>query len=308
MVTAYISHPDCERHEMEPGHPESPQRLAAIRAYLQERDVMKHLKQIRAPKITKPDLYRVHRRDYVDQIFAAVPKKGMQVLGEDVVANQHTLDASLRAAGAVKKAVDVVMAGKVQNAFCAVRPPGHHAERNKAMGFCVFNNIAVGAAYALEAFELERIAVVDFDVHHGNGTEDTLHWDSRVLFCSSYQHPYYPFTVPDSSRSNVVHMPMHAGTSGEEFREWVLQYWMPRLNHFAPQLLFISAGFDAHQADPLAEVYLDERDYRWVTRELKAIADQHCGGKIISVLEGGYDLTALSRSACQHIKVLANVE
>lgn len=307
MVTAYISHPDCERHEMEPGHPESPQRLLKIKEFLQERDVLKHLKQVKAPLADKKDLYRVHRRDYVDQIFNSVPKSGMEVLGEDVVANRHTLNAALRAAGAVKKAVDLVMKGKVDNAFCAVRPPGHHAERGKAMGFCVFNNVAVGAAYALEVYNLERVAIVDFDVHHGNGTEDTLHVDSRVLFCSSFQHPYYPFTVPDSSHSNIIHTPMHAGTSGEEFKEWVMEQWMPKLNHFSPQLLFISAGFDAHQADPLADVYLDERDYRWVTRELKAIADQHCGGKIISVLEGGYELTALSRSVCQHIKVLANV-
>ena len=307
MVTAYISHPDCELHEMEPGHPESPQRLLSIKAFLQERDVWKHLKQIKAPKAEKSDLYRVHRRDYVEQMFAMAPKRGMEILGEDVVANKHTLDAALRSSGAVKKAVDVVMAGKVDNAFCAVRPPGHHAERGKAMGFCVFNNIAVGAAYALSAYQLERIAIVDFDVHHGNGTEDTLHLDSRILFCSSFQHPFYPFTVPDSSRSNVVHLPLHAGTSGEEFREWVQQYWMPRLNHFSPQLLMISAGFDAHQADPLADIYLDERDYRWVTQELKMIADQHCEGRIISVLEGGYDLTALSRSVCAHIKVLANL-
>ncbi|MCG8670658.1 MAG: histone deacetylase family protein, partial [Pseudomonadales bacterium] len=255
----------------------------------------------------KKELYRVHRRDYVDQIFCNAPKRGVEVLGEDVLANPYTLKAAMRASGAVVSAVDVVMKGKVDNAFCAVRPPGHHAERGKAMGFCVFNNVAVGAAYALEVYGLERVAVVDFDVHHGNGTEDTLHVDSRVLFCSSYQHPYYPFTVADSSRSNVVHTPMHAGTSSDDFKEWVQETWMPKLNHFSPQLLFISAGFDAHQADPLADIHLDERDYRWVTRELKAIADQHCDGKIISVLEGGYDLTALARSACQHIKVLANV-
>ena len=307
MVTAYISHPDCELHQMEPGHPESPARLAAIKERLVEADVWKHLEQVKAPKADKKDLYRVHRRDYVDQIFARVPRKGTEVLGEDVLANQHTLNAALRASGAVTKAVDLVMKAKVQNAFCAVRPPGHHAEREKAMGFCVFNNIAVGAAYALDVYNLERVAVVDFDVHHGNGTEDTLHVDSRVLFCSSYQHPFYPFTVPDSSRSNVIHTPMHAGTCGDEFKEWVQENWMPHLNHFSPQLLFISAGFDAHQADPLADVHLDERDYRWVTQQLKAIADQHCEGRIVSVLEGGYDLTALSRSACQHIKVLANV-
>ena len=307
MVTAYISHSECERHSMGEDHPESPERLVVIKNYLKQTGLLKHLKQVRAPKADPKDLYRVHRRDYVDQIFQTVPKSGEQPLGEDVVANQYTLNAALRAAGAVKKGVDLVMRGRVENAFCAVRPPGHHAERDKAMGFCVFNNIAVGAAYALDSYGLERIAVVDFDVHHGNGTEDTLHVDSRILFCSSYQHPYYPYTVPDNSRSNVVHTPLPAGTRGYEFKEYVKQQWEPRLRQFDPQLLMISAGFDAHQADPLADVCLEDEDYRWLTQWLLGIADQHCGGKVVSVLEGGYDLVALPHAVSHHIAVLANL-
>lgn len=304
MKTAYITHPDCERHDMEPGHPENARRLSAIRDYLIERCVFDFLEHVEAPLAKQADLYRVHRRDYVDAIFERFPLQGLEALGPDVVANEHTLQAALRAAGAVIKAVDMVMQGKVANAFCAVRPPGHHAERGKAMGFCVFSNVGVAAAYALATYKLERIAVVDFDVHHGNGTEDVLQDDARILFCSSYQHPFYPFNVPENSHSNVVHMPMHAGTSSDEFRDGIQSIWLPRLHAFKPQLVLISAGFDAHQADPLADVYLDERDYKWVTQQLKAVADNYAGGRIVSSLEGGYDLTALARSAYQHIAVL----
>lgn len=304
MATGYITHPDCELHEMETGHPESPRRLAAIAEYLKQRDVYDKLIHLEAPLAEKSQLYRVHRRDYVDGIFEACPSEGAEVLGPDVLANQHTLAAALRAAGAGVFAVDQIMANKIRSAFCAVRPPGHHAERNQAMGFCIFNNVAVAAAHALAVHGLKRVAIVDFDVHHGNGTEDVLQGDTRILFCSSYQHPFYPFSVPESSHSNILHTPMHAGTGSDEFRDWVREHWIPKLDHFQPELLFISAGFDAHQADPMADVHLDERDYKWVTRELRLIADKYCGGSIVSCLEGGYDLTALSRSVYQHILAL----
>ncbi len=309
LTTAYITHSDCELHEMETGHPESPQRLAVIRQHLIDRGLYDKLLLVEADKVDKQHLYRVHRRDYVDGVFGQCQNPNLtdeatEVLGEDVIANQHTLNAALRAAGAVVQGVDMVMKGKARNVFCAVRPPGHHAERSKAMGFCVFSNIAVGVAYALEKYRLDRVAVVDFDVHHGNGTEDALRGDARVLFCSSYQHPFYPFSVPDSSHSNIIHTPMHAGTSSDEFRDWVQAQWMPRLDHFKPQMMFVSAGFDAHQADPLADIHLDERDFKWITRELRLIADKYCPGKIVSSLEGGYNLTALSRSAYQHISAL----
>jgi acetoin utilization deacetylase AcuC-like enzyme len=307
MITAYISHKDCELHDMGSGHPESPRRLSAIRDYLMERQVWDVLRHVDAPKIEKKHLYRVHSRDYVDSVFEHFPLKNTKVLGEDVVANPHTLNAALRAAGAVCEAVDMVMKQEVSNAFCAVRPPGHHAEKNRAMGFCIFSNVAVAAAYALHEYNLQRIAVVDFDVHHGNGTENILQYDDRVLFCSSFQYPFYPHVVPDQTRSNIVHTPMHAGTSSEEFRGWVMQQWMNKLERFQPQLILISAGFDAHHSDPLAEVYLDERDYYWLTTELKRLADDCCSGKMISSLEGGYHLDALARSVYQHLRVLSGV-
>jgi acetoin utilization deacetylase AcuC-like enzyme len=306
--TAYLSHTDCELHEMQSGHPESPRRLQVIREYLMERGLFDFLWHVEAPLATREQLYRVHRRDYVDAIFEQFPLASRALLGHDVLANQHTLQAALRAAGAVIKAVDLVMTGQAANAFCAVRPPGHHATRDQAMGFCVFSNVAVAAAHALAVHGLERIAIVDFDVHHGNGTEDVLQGDSRVLFCSSYQHPFYPYSVPETSHSNIVHVPLYAGTTGDDFREQILLHWMPRLAHFKPQLILISAGFDAHQADPLADIALDERDYRWVTQEIRRVADQYAQGRIVSSLEGGYELTALARSVYQHIAVLMEDE
>lgn len=308
MKTAYISHHDCELHEMGADHPESPARLRVIREYLMERQIWDFLTHVDAPKVDKKHLYRVHSRDYVDAIFAQFPVKAEKVLGEDMVANQHTLDAAMRSAGAVCKAVDMLMAGEADNAFCAVRPPGHHSEKNRAMGFCVFSNVAVGAAYAIHQYDLTRVAIVDFDVHHGNGTENILQYDERVMFCSSFQHPYYPHTVPDNSRSNIIHTPLHAGTSSEEFRDWVLQNWMNKLQHFQPQLVLVSAGFDAHHLDPLADIHLDERDYHWLGKELMDLANQCCGGKLVSVLEGGYDLNALSRSVYQYIRALAKID
>jgi len=307
MITAYISHRDCELHDMGGDHPESPRRLSAIRDYLMERQLWDLLRHVDAPKIDKVDLYRVHSRDYVDRMFAHFPVADRVELGEDVIANRHTLDAAMRAAGAVCKGVDMVMRGDVTNAFCAVRPPGHHAEKNRAMGFCIFSNVAVAAAYAIHKYDLERVAIVDFDVHHGNGTENILQFDERVLFCSSFQYPYYPHTVLDSSRSNIIHTPMHAGSSSEEFRDWVLQQWMNKLHEFKPQLVLVSAGFDAHHADPLADIHLDERDYYWITSELKNLADNCCGGRLVSSLEGGYQLDALARSVYQHLRVLSGI-
>ncbi|NPU94323.1 MAG: histone deacetylase family protein [Gammaproteobacteria bacterium] len=307
MTTAYITHQDCELHDMGGDHPESPARLRAIRDYLMERQIWDLLLQVDAPKIEKKHLYRVHSRDYVDAIFEQFPLRDLRDLGPDVVANPHTLDAALRAAGGVCKAVDLVMKGEASNAFCAVRPPGHHAEMRRAMGFCVFSNVAVGAAYALQTYNLDRVAIIDIDVHHGNGTEDILQYDQRVLFCSSFQYPCYPYQVPDNSRSNIIHTPLHAGTSSDEYRDKVRNEWLNKLETFHPQLIMMSAGFDAHQADPLADVHLDERDYRWITEELMLVADRCCNGRIVSSLEGGYDLTALSRSAYQHIRTLMRI-
>lgn len=304
MTTAYITHKDCELHDMGEWHPESPKRLQAIRDYLMERDVWDYLRHVDAPKIDKKHLYRVHNRDYVDGVFELLQTKDTVTISDEMAANKHTLDAALRAAGGVCKAVDLVMAGEADNAFCAVRPPGHHAERRQVMGFCFFNNVAVAAAYALQAHNLERVAIIDFDAHHGNGTEDILQYDQRILFCSSFQYPCYPHSVVDNSRSNIVHTPMHAGTSSDEFRDWVRRDWLNKLETFHPQLILVSAGFDAHQADPLTDIHLDERDYRWITEEIMLVAKRCSEGRIVSTLEGGYNLTALARSAYQHIRTL----
>jgi acetoin utilization deacetylase AcuC-like enzyme len=218
--------------------------------------------------------------------------------------NPHSLDGALHAAGAVVAAVDMVLSGEASNAFCAVRPPGHHAERNRAKGFCLFNNVAVGAAHALAAGGLERVAILDFDVHHGNGTEDIFSRDSSVLYCSVYQYPFYPFPEPALAAANVIHCPLDAGSDGETFRQSVLDQWFPALRRFKPQLVMLSAGFDGHRLDPLADLRWTEDDYQWVTKALVEYADDECEGRIVSTLEGGYDLGALARSAAVHIKTL----
>ncbi len=307
MTTAYITHKDCELHTMGADHPEAPRRLSVIREALMEADLWDWLRLVDAPKAEKIHLYRVHSRDYVDSIFEHFPLNRVTQLSEDVYACPNTLDAALRAAGGLCKAVDMVLKEEVNNAFCAVRPPGHHAERDRAMGFCFFSNVAIGAAYALHAYDLERIAIIDFDVHHGNGTENILQYDKRVLFCSCFQHPFYPHVVPNHTRSNIIHTPLKAGTGSQGFRELVREQWINQIMHFQPQLIMVSAGFDAHQADPLAQIYLHENDYGWLTQEIKLIAEACCQGKIVSSLEGGYDLTALARSAHQHIKTLLGV-
>jgi acetoin utilization deacetylase AcuC-like enzyme len=220
----------------------------------------------------------------------------------DTAMNRHSLDAALRAAGGVAQGVDLVVEGRLRQAFCAVRPPGHHAERDRAMGFCLFNNIAVGAYQALEAHGLQRVAIVDFDVHHGNGTEDIVSGDQRVLFCSTFQHPFYPHSGFGETAANVVNVPLPAGTGSLGFREAVEAHWLPRLDAFEPQLIMISAGFDAHQADDMAGMKLVDADYAWVTRRLCELADRHAQGRIVSALEGGYELHALARSVEAHLK------
>jgi acetoin utilization deacetylase AcuC-like enzyme len=226
------------------------------------------------------------------------------MLDPDTAMGPHTLDAALRAAGAVVHAVDLVMSGEFQAIFCAVRPPGHHAERNRAMGFCFFNNVAVGAAHALAAHGLERVAIVDFDVHHGNGTEHIFENEPRVLFCSSFQHPFYPFTGHETDTPHIVNITLPAGSDGTRFRQEVEAHWLHRLHEFKPQLVMVSAGFDAHAEDDMSHVRLREPDYIWITRELKKVADQYAGGRIVSTLEGGYNLSALGRSAVAHVDAL----
>ena len=305
MTTAYISHPDCLKHEMGEGHPECPARLSAIEDQLILAGLQPFLQQHDAPLATFEQLVRVHTPHYIETLRAVSPEKGLVYLDPDTAMNPYSLNAALRAAGAVVLAVDLVMAGQVQNAFCAVRPPGHHAESARAMGFCLFNNVAVGVAHALANYGLRRVAIADFDVHHGNGTEEIFHDDPRVMLCSTFQHPYYPFRGADSGNEHIINVPLPAGAGGAAFREAVTKFWLPALERFRPELLFISAGFDAHRDDDMAQMNLLEGDYAWVTQQVRNVAEEFCQGRIVSVLEGGYDLNALGRSVLAHLKVLA---
>jgi acetoin utilization deacetylase AcuC-like enzyme len=295
---AYLSHPLCRRHELGREHPEQPQRLAAIDDALIARGLMDLLQPLEAPLADWQSIGRAHDPDYLESLKRRAPRRGTAELGDDVVANRYTLRAARRAAGAAVSAVDLVMAGAARSAFCAVRPPGHHAERRRALGFCVFNNVAIAARHAQQRYGLERIAVIDFDVHHGNGTEDILGGDPGILFFSSYQHPFYPYATPDKSSGNAMHLPLPAGTGGARFRHEVSTQWLPILEGFAPQLLLVSAGFDGHRDDPLAQWRLREDDYAWLGARLKAVAGLSSDGRLVSCLEGGYALPALGASVC----------
>jgi acetoin utilization deacetylase AcuC-like enzyme len=304
MSTAYFYHPVFAKHQMVDGHPECPQRLAAIEDQLKALGIFDFLLHREAPLADRDELLRVHTQTHVDAMFARSPREGLEHIDPDTYMNPFTLEAALRAAGAVVEATRMVIDGAAQNAFCNVRPPGHHAERSTAMGFCFFNNVAVAAAYALEVGGLERVAVVDFDVHHGNGTEDIFWHDKRVMVCSSYQHPLYPYSGAPSIPGHIVNTPLPAGTRGDGFRDAVLSRWLPELEAFAPQLMLISAGFDGHIQDPLANLALTENDYEWITTTVLDLAKRHAGGRVVSTLEGGYDLGALGRSAARHVRTL----
>lgn len=305
-MLAFISHHECYDHDAGPLHPEQPLRLEAINNQLISSGLDYVLRHYDAPLVTRDQLLRVHDADYIDRVYALAPGKGMgsvEVDG-DTVMSSGTLRAAERAAGAGVLAVDLVMSGAANPAFCAVRPPGHHAERQTAMGFCLFNNIAVAAAHALDAHGLDRVAIVDFDVHHGNGTEDIFRAEPRVLFCSSFQHPFYPFTGHEKETANLVDIPLSAGAGSKEFRAGVGDHWLPHLDAFKPQMLFISAGFDAHVADDMSSLQLTDDDYEWVTKALVDVATRHCEGRIVSMLEGGYEPGVLARSVVRHLNVL----
>jgi len=307
MATAFITHGDCMKHDMGTYHPECPARLAAIDDQLIASGVVAYLEHHEAPLATVEQLARVHPEAYIEAIRAARPSRGIVHLDPDTAMNPSTWDAALRAAGAAVLATDLVAGGKAESAFCSVRPPGHHATRVRAMGFCIFNNVAVGMMHALEAHGLERVAIIDFDVHHGNGTEEIFSDDERVLMASTFQHPFYPYSGTDHPAPNMVNIPLAAGSGSQAFREAVERHWLPRLDDFAPQMIFFSAGFDAHVEDDMAMLRLVDQDYAWVTREVKHVADRHAGGRIVSVLEGGYALSALGRSVVQHVKVLGGL-
>jgi len=294
-------------HEMGSHHPECPARIAAIEDHLLATGILEHLVDVDAPPATREQLLRVHDPGYVDAIEASVPERGLIHLDPDTAMNPHSYHAALRAAGAVVKASDMVMSGEVENAFCNVRPPGHHAERARAMGFCFFNNVAVGAAHALEKHGLERVAIVDFDVHHGNGTEDIFRDEARVMMVSTFQHPFYPYSGVEGRSERMVNIPLAAYSGGRQFREAVEKHWLPALGRFKPEMIFVSAGFDAHRDDDMASLSLVESDYAWVTGRIKEIAEQHGKGRMVSTLEGGYELTALARSVAEHIRVLSGL-
>jgi len=305
MTTLYYTHQACLGHDTGPGHPERAERLRAVHAALEGPDFAK-LERRTPPRAETAWIERVHREEHVRGILDAVPTTDYARLDPDTVISPGSGEAALRAAGAVVAAVDAVCAGEAKNAFCAVRPPGHHAEPSRAMGFCLFNNVAVGATRARSEHQLRRVAVVDFDVHHGNGTQAAFAADSGVFFGSSHQYPFYPGTgaAGETGCGNIVNAPLPAGAGATEFRAAWSERILPALAAFAPQFVLISAGFDAHDADPLAAISLNKEDYRWITAEIAAIAELHAGGRVVSTLEGGYDLNALAASVSTHVAAL----
>jgi acetoin utilization deacetylase AcuC-like enzyme len=308
MSTAYITHADCLLHDMGAGHPECPDRLRAVNEQMRSSGLMDQMACLEAPLAAADDLKRVHDSAYVDLIFAHAPVEGYLQLDPDTAMNPESLGAARRAAGAGLLAVDELIAGRAHNAFCAVRPCGHHATMARSMGFCIFNNIAVAVAYALEKKGLQRVAVIDFDVHHGNGTEDMFsapQWQDRVLMASFFQHPFYPYSGTDSPARNMINVPLALGCGGAAAKKAVVEQWLPALEKFKPEMIFISAGFDAHRDDPLGGLELVEEDYVWITRQLMTLAARHAQQRIVSMLEGGYNLGALGRSAVAHVKALS---
>ena len=304
MRCALFTHADCLLHEVEPGHPERPARLVAVLNHLIETGLESELDYRTPNPVGISDLDAVHDSGFVRSMYAAIPNHGIAHVDADTSLSPMSIQAAELAAGAVRDAVDLVMRGESKRAFCAVRPPGHHAEEDQAMGFCFFNNVALGAQVALNFPGVERVAILDFDVHHGNGTVDIFRERPDVLVCSSFQHPHYPHRLYDVQRPNIVNTPLEAGTGGLGFRKAVERDWLPALAKHRPQLILVSAGFDAHAEDPLAQLELVEDDYRWVTELIVSEANTYASGRVVSVLEGGYSLGALARSAATHVGAL----
>lgn len=304
MTIAIISHPDCIMHEAGLGHPEQPDRVKTIQTALERYPFQAPVSWHEAPLASHEQLCSVHDKQFVDWIYSISPSTDVVSIDEDTVMNPFTLSAARRAAGAPTLAVDLVMSGQAQSAFCNIRPPGHHAEHEKAMGFCFFNNVAVGAMHALTKHQLSRIAIIDFDVHHGNGTQSIFQKDKRVLFCSSFQHPFFPGYDEELNNNHILNLPLSVGTPGDDFRGYVEEAWFEKLNAFKPEMIFFSAGFDGHLLDPLGELRLTEADYVWLTMHIAAIAKQHAKGRMISVLEGGYQLDTLAQCVPAHVNAM----
>lgn len=308
MLSAFISHADCARHDMGAHHPECPERLGAINDHLLVKGLLDYMVPYDAPLATEEQLGRAHASLYVKEIFDAAPTEGLRAVDPDTNMCPHTLQAALRAAGAAVQATDLVLAGEAPTAFCNIRPPGHHAERSAAMGFCFFNNVAVGIRHALDVHHLERVALIDFDVHHGNGSEDIFRGDERVLMCSIFEKGLYPFNGEQAVGPNMVNVGLPSRSGSDAFRAAVTEHWLPALEGFRPQLIYISAGFDAHREDDMGNLGLVEADYAWVTQQLMKVAEKHCHGRVISCLEGGYVLSPLARSVAAHVRVLIGAD
>lgn len=292
------------QHQVSEIHPEEPARMSAINDQIIRSGLELAIRQRDGKAASKEQLYHAHDVNYVHEIFNKAPDEGHVWLDPDTLMTPGSLQAALYAAGCGIDAVDEVMHSDNPRAFCVVRPPGHHATHDQAMGFCIFNNIAVAATHAMAAYDLERVAIIDFDVHHGNGTEDIFSNDERVLLCSSFQHPFYPDTGADTISPHIINSPMPAGTSGEQWRAEVEQRWLPALDHFSPQLILVSAGFDGHAEDDMGNFNLREDDYFWIAKRLKELAERHCEGRVIGMLEGGYDHSSLGRSVVAFVKGL----
>ncbi len=308
MSTAFISHPDCHDHDTGEGHPENAQRLSAIEDRLLASRISDFIRYMDAPEVTREQLLRAHTAEYLAMIDSVMPQQGYARLDPDTVICPKTLQAAKRAAGSVILAVDQLMSGQIRNAFCSVRPPGHHAESNRALGFCIYSNIAVGVKHALEVHGLKKVAVVDFDVHQANGTEDIFIGDDRVLYCSIFQHPFFPYTPLPENNERVISIPLDASAASTEFRAAVTDHWLPALEQFQPEMIFVSAGFDAHRDDEMSYVSLTDADFRWVIEEIARMAGISASGRIVSALEGGYELHSLARCVETHMRVLMGLQ
>ncbi|MCY3840064.1 MAG: histone deacetylase family protein [Gammaproteobacteria bacterium] len=305
-MTALITHDVCLEHEMAPGHPECPERLSTVLQHLKEIGILDDVDVYEASHARRPDLARVHAESYLDALDRVVPASGLLQVTLDTAMGPRSLDAAKAVAGAAVDGVGMVLTERERRVFCAVRPPGHHAEESAAMGFCFLNGVAVAAMAAIEDDRVDRVAILDFDVHHGNGTVAAFMDNPSVLVCSSFQHPHYPYRYFDVDRPNIVNTPLPAGTQGIEFRNALERDWLPALDDFRPQLILVSAGFDGHADDPLGNFLLTEDDFTWVTGLITDAANRLAGGRIVSVLEGGYDLDALARSVAVHLEVLGS--